>query len=192
MIKLKEINNKQLLRCIIVNRSPRQNLYFTIKNNEPAGLYGRYIKLSNSIGIKISHTGFKSKKALLENDVWNEAKKEYKNILEAKKRLKSAAPHGKKVFAVQIKSTDTRWNSKTNKYESIEFIEWRAAIAMEHIEGVHDIYCKNIVKARKLLDKANISHIDLHGYNIILRTNKPKNRSALVIIDWDSRTAKMK
>lgn len=188
--KRKPLELSQLQHLIKIKRNPRDHMFLPVNRDMPHGGYGTYVRLG-SIGVKVGHYGFTSKKKLLASSEWTKHKKELENIEKARTLIKSAAPKPYRVFPMLVEFTDAKW--KNGAYEYFTKYEWRPAIAMEHIVGVTVGESNNyslLSQAKNMLQKAKIKHDDLHSANVLVRNKKTANRSHFVIIDWDGKFTK--
>jgi RIO-like serine/threonine protein kinase len=191
--KKKELELAKFAHLISIKRNPRDHMYLPLDSRSyahPKGGYGTYINVSPKIGLKIHHEGFSSKKRLLSSDAWQRALEEFNNIESARKKLRTAAPKPYRIFPMMVKVSSDRWDPETRTSKPYTRYEWRSAIAMEHIKGEANASYFQIEEARAILGSADIHHGDLHGNNIIIRKSNAKNKSKIVIIDWDGRFVK--
>lgn len=191
---LSHLSKTKLLQSIRKKRQPSsKKAFFIARDSSPAGGYGTYIALDKSTGVKISHSGFATKKKLLKSREWKRIKREFNNLKKAKKSLGDVVPKAKLLFPIFVEYKDTRYDVNTQSYISFTKKEWRPAFAMQHINGptlshVDLNYQDKMAlfkKATALLNSANITHGDLHYQNIMLKPSTT-NKYKVFIIDWDS------
>jgi hypothetical protein len=191
---LSHLSKTKLLQTIRKKRNPSsKKSFFIVRDSSPAGGYGTYIALDKSTGIKISHSGFSTKKKLLKSKEWKRTKKEFNNLKKAAKLLGNSVPKAKLLFPIFVEYKDTRYDVNTQTYISFTKKEWRPAFAMQHISGSTlshiDLNYQDKMaifkQANSLLDEANIFHSDLHYQNIMLKPTANKKHK-FFIIDWDS------
>ena len=193
--KRKELQLDQLEHLVKIKRNPRDHFFLTVNRDEQlSGGYSTYIQLK-SVGVKVTHYGYKTKRKLLSSSEWRKAQRELETLVRANSLIKTAAPKGYRVFPLLVKYVDYKWDSVKHERNAFDVYEWRPAIAMEHINGTRlgessaDSYSV-MEKAKQLLRDAKIDHGDLHSYNVLIRNKKVRNKSDFIVIDWDAKFVK--